>query len=62
MVRMGPASLCHLEHRGASGAEVTTGDGAGVVQIPDRFQRQVAGRHPAAGGGHVCHRHRLPAG
>ena len=46
MVRMGPASLCNLEHRGASGAEVTTGDGACIVQIPDRFHRQVAGPHP----------------
>ena len=44
IVRMGLDSLCHLEHRGASGAEVNTGDGAGIlVQIPDRFYRQVAG-------------------
>ncbi len=44
IVRMGLDSLCHLEHRGASGAEVNTGDGAGIlVQIPDRFYRQVVG-------------------
>jgi glutamate synthase (NADPH/NADH) large chain len=44
IVRMGLASLCHLEHRGASGAEVNTGDGAGILlQIPDRFYRGVAG-------------------
>jgi glutamate synthase (NADPH/NADH) large chain len=44
LVRMGLDSLCHLEHRGASGAEVNTGDGAGIlIQIPDRFYRAVAG-------------------
>ena len=44
IVRDGPDSLCHLEHRGASGAEVNTGDGAGILlQIPDRFYREVAG-------------------
>jgi glutamate synthase (NADPH) large chain len=44
IVRMGLDSLCHLEHRGASGAEVNTGDGAGILlQIPDRFYRAVAG-------------------
>ena len=31
IVRMGLDSLCHLEHRGASGAEVNTGDGAGIL-------------------------------
>ncbi len=41
---MGLGSLCHLEHRGASGAEVNTGDGAGIlIQIPDAFYRAVAG-------------------
>ncbi len=40
MVEMGLASLCHLEHRGAKGADPDTGDGAGVtVQVPDRFLR-----------------------
>ena len=44
IVRMGLASLCNLEHRGASGAEVNTGDGAGILlQIPDRFYREVTG-------------------
>jgi glutamate synthase (NADPH) large chain len=44
IVRMGLDSLCHLEHRGASGAEVNTGDGAGIlIQLPDRFYREVAG-------------------
>ncbi len=37
-------ALCNLDHRGAQGAEVNTGDGAGVpVQVPDRFLRVVAG-------------------
>ncbi|MDA8047380.1 MAG: glutamate synthase large subunit [Actinomycetota bacterium] len=42
MVQMGLDSLCHLEHRGASGAETNTGDGAGIlIQIPDSFYREV---------------------
>jgi glutamate synthase (NADPH) large chain len=37
-------ALCNLDHRGASGAEVNTGDGAGMlVQVPDTFLRAVAG-------------------
>jgi len=33
--------LANLEHRGASGADADTGDGAGIlIQIPDRFFRQ----------------------
>ncbi|MCP4436169.1 MAG: glutamate synthase large subunit [Actinomycetia bacterium] len=33
-------SLCNLDHRGATGAERNTGDGAGVlVQVPDEFLR-----------------------
>src|ERR1700724_3298252 len=35
-------ALCNLDHRGASGAETNTGDGAGIlVQMPDRFLRAV---------------------
>src|SRR6266542_3343325 len=35
-------ALCNLDHRGASGAETNTGDGAGIlVQVPDRFLRAV---------------------
>ncbi len=35
-------SLCNLDHRGATGAEVNTGDGAGIlVQVPDAFFRSV---------------------
>src|SRR5262249_25542437 len=44
-------ALCNLDHRGASGAEVNTGDGAGMlVQVPDAFLRAVAGFNlPPAG-------------
>ena len=36
-------ALCNLEHRGATGAEADTGDGAGIlVQVPDRFLRETA--------------------
>src|SRR5437660_11191638 len=35
--------LDHLEHRGASGAEIDTGDGAGILmQTPDELLREVA--------------------
>ncbi len=42
MVELGLSSLCHLDHRGATGAEANVGDGAGIlVQVPDRFLRAV---------------------
>ncbi|MEY3680289.1 MAG: glutamate synthase large subunit, partial [Actinomycetota bacterium] len=42
IVATGLGALCNLEHRGATGAEVDTGDGAGVLlQVPDRFYRGV---------------------
>ena len=35
-------ALRNLEHRGASGAEPDSGDGAGIlIQIPDKFYRSV---------------------
>ena len=44
IVAMGLGALCNLEHRGATGAEADTGDGAGIlIQVPDRFLRDVAG-------------------
>src|SRR4051794_24042770 len=44
IVELGLDALCNLDHRGASGAETTTGDGAGIsVQVPDAFLRAVAG-------------------
>ncbi|SDO10043.1 glutamate synthase large subunit [Lentzea jiangxiensis] len=37
-------ALANLEHRGAAGAEPTSGDGAGILlQLPDEFLRAVAG-------------------
>ena len=42
IVARGLGALCNLEHRGATGAEADTGDGAGVlIQVPDRFLRAV---------------------
>jgi glutamate synthase (NADPH) large chain len=42
IIDLGIASLCHLDHRGATGAEANVGDGAGIlVQVPDGFLRQV---------------------
>jgi glutamate synthase (NADPH/NADH) large chain len=42
VVVRGRAALCRLDHRGARGAEPTTGDGAGMtIQIPDEFLRAV---------------------
>ena len=44
LVEQGITALVHLDHRGASGAETNTGDGAGItIQVPDRFYREVAG-------------------
>ncbi len=38
---MGVGALCNLEHRGATGAEADTGDGAGIlIQVPHRFLRR----------------------
>jgi glutamate synthase (NADPH) large chain len=44
-------ALCNMEHRGATGAEADTGDGAGIlIQVPDRFLRAVCPFElPAAG-------------
>ena len=42
IVELGLGALCNLEHRGATGAEADTGDGAGIlIQMPDRFLRSV---------------------
>ena len=51
IVARGLGALCNMEHRGATGAEADTGDGAGVlIQIPDRFLRAVVGFDlPASG-------------
>ena len=51
IVTLGITALCNMEHRGATGAEAETGDGAGIlIQVPDTFLRAVAGFDlPAAG-------------
>jgi len=42
IVEHGIGALCALQHRGALGSEVNTGDGAGIlIQIPDLFLREV---------------------
>src|SRR5437899_7560975 len=43
IVRKALQVLKNLQHRGACGCEVNTGDGAGIlVQTPDKFLRKVA--------------------
>jgi glutamate synthase (ferredoxin) len=47
-------ALCNLDHRGACGCEVNTGDGAGIlIQTPHAFLKEVAAKEkislPAAG-------------
>src|SRR5215204_2991095 len=51
MVELGLASLCNLDHRGATNAEPNVGDGAGIlIQVPDAFLRAVVDFDlPAAG-------------
>lgn len=42
LVRQGLTALEHLAHRGATGSEEDSGDGAGIlIQVPDAFYRQV---------------------
>ncbi len=52
IVALGVGALCNMEHRGATGAEADSGDGAGILlQVPDRFLRDVVPfALPAAGG------------
>ena len=51
VVALGVKALCNLEHRGALGADPLTGDGAGIlIQVPDRFLRDVVDQElPPAG-------------
>ena len=51
VVDLGMKALCNLEHRGALGADPLTGDGAGIlIQVPDRFLRDVVDHElPPAG-------------
>src|SRR5690606_16428140 len=51
IVDLGLSALKNVEHRGAVGAEIETGDGAGILtQVPDAFLRKsVSFDLPAAG-------------
>jgi glutamate synthase (NADPH/NADH) large chain len=63
IVEKGFAALCHLEHRGASGAEQNTGDGAGIlIQIPDAFLRAVVSFDLPPAGAYATGVAFLPAG
>ncbi|MDP9433737.1 MAG: hypothetical protein M3P93_00450, partial [Actinomycetota bacterium] len=43
IIDQGLTALRNMEHRGASGSEPDSGDGAGIlVQVPDAFLRAVA--------------------
>jgi glutamate synthase (NADPH/NADH) large chain len=56
-------ALHNLDHRGAAGAEPSSGDGAGMTtQIPDEFLRAVAGFDLPAAGEYVVGTAFLPAG
>src|SRR5438105_3854358 len=47
IIEQGLQILLNLDHRGACGCEVNTGDGAGIlIQMPDKFLQKVA---PLAG-------------
>ena len=61
LVRTGLTALTNLEHRGATGAESDTGDGAGIlIQVPDALYRAVV-PFDLPEVGTLRDRHRLPA-
>ena len=48
IVKQGIQILKNLDHRGASGSEVNTGDGAGILmQLPHAFLKKVAKKDAA---------------
>ncbi|MFM8848076.1 MAG: glutamate synthase large subunit, partial [Actinomycetota bacterium] len=62
IVARGLGALCNMEHRGATGAEADTGDGAGVlIQVPDAFLRAVVDFELPARGSYVVGMAFLPA-
>ena len=64
IVRKALQVLINLEHRGAKGCEVNTGDGAGItMQIPDKFLRVEAKKLgiTSAGGGPLRRWNGFPA-
>jgi glutamate synthase (NADPH/NADH) large chain len=63
IVEQGLAALCNLNHRGASGSEINTGDGAGIlIQIPDALYRDVVAFPLPAAGAYAAGIAFLPAG
>ncbi|MEU5692611.1 glutamate synthase large subunit [Actinosynnema sp. NPDC020468] len=55
-------ALANLEHRGAAGAEPTSGDGAGILlQLPDAFLREVVPFELPGAGGYAAGIAFLPA-
>ena len=63
VVALGVKALCNLEHRGALGADPLTGDGAGIlIQVPDRFLRDVVDQELPPAGQYATGIGFLPAG
>src|ERR1700744_3885436 len=55
IVTDGLAALTNLDHRGAAGAEPTSGDGAGILlQLPDELLRAEAGFPLPASGAYAA--------
>ncbi len=62
LVLTGLKALTNMEHRGATGAEPDTGDGAGIlIQVPDAFLRAVVEFDLPAAGGYAAGMAFLPA-
>ncbi|GAB2475481.1 glutamate synthase family protein [Jatrophihabitans fulvus] len=63
IVEQALTALHNLDHRGAAGAEPSSGDGAGInVQVPDRFLRDVVDFELPERGGYAVGNAFLPAG
>ncbi len=62
LVLTGLKALTNMEHRGATGAEPESGDGAGILlQVPDRFLRAVVDFELPAAGAYAVGTAFLPA-
>ncbi len=62
LVLTGLKALTNMEHRGATGAEPDTGDGAGIlIQVPDAFLRAVVDFELPAAGAYAAGTAFLPA-
>ena len=54
IVSQGLTALRNMEHRGATGAEPDSGDGAGIlIRVPDAFYREVVGFEIGAPGSYA---------